>query len=166
MRPALLFLLLPAAALAAPPPLTLTPADEAAAFRAAGFKRVGGQWQACGDPGTASYSPGAVESAADLNGDGRPEAIVTEGSVFCFGNTGQGYAVVSKQTDGSWKLVTQGTGMVNVLATPAKVLAATGGWPDLEIGGPGFCFPVERWNGREYSLHRHEYEGKACKAGS
>lgn len=143
--------------------VTLTPADQAAAFRAAGFKRVGGQWQACGDPGTASYTPGAIEQVADLNGDGRPEAVVTEGSTFCFGSTEVGYALVSKQANGSWKLVTGGPGIVTVLPTPAKILAANGGWPDLEIGGPGFCFPVERWNGREYVLQRHQYEGRACK---
>jgi len=28
---------------------------------------------------------------------------------------------------------------------------------------PGFCFPAERWNGKEYKLHRWEYDGKACK---
>ncbi len=159
----LLPMLLPPAVALAAPTLALAPADQAAAFRAAGFKRVGGQWQGCGDPGTASYTPGAIEQVADLNGDGRPEAILSEGSAFCFGETGQGYAVVSKQADGSWKVVTQGTGMITILATPAPVLAATSGWPDLEIGGPGFCFPVERWNGREYALHRQEYEGKACK---
>jgi hypothetical protein len=38
-----------------------------------------------------------------------------------------------------------------------------GGWPDIEIGGPGFCFPVERWNGKQYVLHRYEYEGKRCR---
>ena len=37
------------------------------------------------------------------------------------------------------------------------------GWPDISVGGPGFCFPVQRWNGREYKLQRWEYEGKACK---
>ena len=31
------------------------------------------------------------------------------------------------------------------------------------VGGPGFCFPVQRWNGREYKLQRWEYDGKACK---
>lgn len=165
IRAALLPLaLLPVAALAAP--AKLSPADEAAAFRAAGFKRVGTQWQACGDPGTASYSPGAIESVADLNGDGRPEAIITEGGTYCFGNTGQGYTIVSKQapspTDkgGRWTRITGGTGMVGVLKTKGM-----GGWPDLEIGGPGFCFPVERWNGRAYVLHRHQYDGKACRPG-
>lgn len=155
----LAFAFLPTAALAAPPS-KLSPADEAAAFRAAGFARVGTQWQACGDPGTLSYSPGAIESVADLNGDGRPEAIVTEGGTYCFGMTGQGYTIVSKQADGRWKRIAGGIGMVAVLATKG-----VGGWPDLEIGGPGFCFPVLRWNGRAYVLHRHQYEGKACKPG-
>jgi len=154
--PILPFILASAAAQAAPP--ALSPAEEAAAFRAAGFERSGGQWKACGDPGTLSYSPGAIESVADLNGDGRPEAIVTEGGTYCFGMTGQGYTLVSKQADGSWRQVTGGTGIVKVLATKGA-----GGWPDLEIGGPGFCFPVERWNGREYALHRHQYQGKACR---
>jgi len=38
-----------------------------------------------------------------------------------------------------------------------------GGWPDLQVGGPGFCFPVLRWNGQKYDLHHYEYEGKRCK---
>lgn len=154
---ALCLALLPAAALAAPP-VKLSPADEIAAFRAAGFKRVGRQWQACGDPSTLGYSPGAIEQVADLNSDGRPEAVVTEGSSYCFGSTEVGYTLVGKQTDGSWKLITGGPGMVTVL-----VAKGADGWPDLEIGGPGFCFPVERWNGRAYVLHRHQYEGKVCR---
>lgn len=158
------FLLLPAAALAAPtPPPKLTTADRAAAFRAAGFKRVGAQWQGCGDPGTAGYTPGAIEQVADLNGDGRPEAVITEGSAYCFGHTEVGYALVSKQADGSWKQIDAGQGILTVLATPKPVLTRTGGWPDLEIGGPGFCFPVVRWNGRGYAVQRHQYQGKACK---
>lgn len=164
IRAALLPLaLLPVAALAAP--AKLSPADEAAAFRAAGFKRVGTQWQACGDPGTASYSPGAIESVADLNGDGRPEAIITEGGTYCFGNTGQGYTLVSKQADGSWKRMAVGTGMVGVLTKTKAAPGGADGWPDLEIGGPGFCFPVLRWNGQVYVLHRHQYEEKVCRPG-
>jgi hypothetical protein len=46
-----------------------------------------------------------------------------------------------------------------------EFLKTTGvnGWPDVSVGGPGFCFPVERWNGKEYKLQRYEYEGKQCK---
>jgi len=136
----------------------LTPQDEAAVFNAAGFALLNGKWQACGDPGTDSYTPGQIDAVADLNGDGRPEALLSEGSTACFGATETGYWIVSRQADGRWKPVTSGTGIATPLAT-----RGAGGWPDLEIGGPGFCFDVQRWNGREYAHDRFEYEGKACR---
>lgn len=157
----LLVTVLPTAAQAAPPragPMQLSSAERVAAFRAAGFKREGGHWRSCGDPGTTSYTPGAIESVADRNGDGLPEAVITEGSSYCFGMTGSGFALVSKQPGGSWRLISGGPGIANFLPT-----RGVGGWPDIEIGGPGFCFPVERWNGRAYTLHRHQYQGKRCR---
>jgi hypothetical protein len=138
----------------------LSPGDEAAAFKAAGFTRRGNTWRStdCGDPGTASHTPGAIDKVVDLNGDGRPEVIITEGGAYCYGNTGGGYFVVTQLANGGWKRVTNGTGIAEFLKTKGA-----DGWPDLLIGGPGFCFPVERWNGREYKLQRWEYDGKACK---
>ena len=138
-------------------PARLTPADEAAAFKAAGFTLKGKQWSNCDDP-TPTYSPGHVAEVRDLNGDGRPDAVITEGGTYCFGHTGAGYAVVSKQANGSWKKVTGGTGIATFLPSKGR-----DGWPDIEVGGPGFCFPVERWNGKAYVLNRHEYEGKPCR---
>lgn len=137
---------------------SLSIADRSAAFRTAGFARVGTQWRKCEDPGTASYTPGTIETVRDLNGDGRPEALITEGSTFCHGNTGAGFDLVSKQANGSWKLIASSSGIASFLTTKG-----VGGWPDIEIGGPGFCFPIERWNGREYRLNRREYEGKPCR---
>ena len=72
--------------------------------------------------------------------------------------TGQGFWLVSKRADGSWKLMTGGPGIPEFLKT-----TGVNGWPDVSVGGPGFCFPVERWNGKEYKLQRYEYEGKQCK---
>ena len=138
-------------------PAKLATSDEAAAFRAAGFTLKGKQWRACDDP-TPTYTPGAIEEVRDLNGDGRPEAVITEGGTYCYGNTGVGYSLVSKQANGSWKLISNGTGILNFLTTKG-----VGGWPDIEIGGPGFCFPVERWNGNKYVLQRKQYEGKPCR---
>ena len=157
MRPLLLLLAVTALAPALAQ-TSLSAADRTAAFRAAGFKLLAGKWQACGDPGTSSYAPGTIETVKDLNGDGRPEALITEGSSFCFGSTEQGYSLVSKQADGSWKLISGGQGIASFLSTKG-----VGGWPDLEIGGPGFCFPVERWDGRAYKLNRYQYEGKPCR---
>jgi hypothetical protein len=141
-------------------PTKLSRGDEAAAFKAAGFTRRGNTWRStdCGDPGTASHTPGAIDKVVDLNGDGRPEVIITEGGAYCYGNTGGGYFVVTQLANGGWKRVTNGTGIAEFLKTKGA-----DGWPDLLIGGPGFCFPVERWNGREYKLQRWEYDGKACK---
>jgi hypothetical protein len=137
----------------------LSSADEAAAFKAAGYVRQGKHWRgACDDPGTASYMPPVLQTVRDLNGDGRPEAVIVEGGTYCYGNTGQGFQLVSQQADGRWRLITGDTGIPNFLAT-----RGADGWPDIEIGGPGFCFPVHRWNGREYALNRTQYEGKPCR---
>ena len=135
----------------------LTAADEAAAFKAAGFKKRGSAWRDCDDPGNPNASA-SIESAGDLNGDGLPDAVITEGGSFCYGNTGQAFWLVSKQSNGNWKLLTNSVGIPEFLKSKGA-----NGWPDVSIGGPGFCFPVRRWNGMAYVLHRNEYEGKPCK---
>ncbi len=151
--------LIAGSAAAAGAPAELSPADTSAAFKAAGFSLKGRQWRQCEDPSPA-YSPGEIAEVRDLNGDGRPEALITEGGTFCHGHAGAGYTLVSKQPDGRWKKLAGGTGIASFLPTKGR-----DGWPDIEVGGPGFCFPVERWNGKAYVLHRHQYEGKSCKPG-
>lgn len=142
-----------------PAPLEAKSFRDAAIFRAAGFTKRGLQWRSdCDDPGTPSYGAGAISNRRDLNGDGRAEAIVTEESVFCYGNSGTGFWLVSQQADGKWRAVTNGIGMPEFLKT-----RGVGGWPDIQIGGPGFCFTVERWNGLKYIPNRREYQGKPCK---
>lgn len=144
-------------ALGAPP--ALSSAEQAAAFKAAGFSQRGGHWRSgCDDPGTPSYTPGQIAQVRDLNGDGRPEAVITEGGTYCYGMSGSGFSLVSQQADGSWRLMTSAIGLPDFLAS-----RGAGGWPDIQVGGPGFCFPVMRWDGKAYALHRHEYEGKRCK---
>jgi hypothetical protein len=138
---------------------SLSAADEAAAFKAAGFTKRGSVWRNCDAPAGAGFtSSGSIEQTADLNGDGLPEVVIVEGGTFCYGHTGQAFWLVSKLADGGWKLMTNRTGIPEFLGTKGA-----GGWPDVSVGGPGFCFPVERWNGKAYTLQRWEYEGKACK---
>lgn len=166
MRPAsvilaalLVFIAAPASANSPPLPVQarLPAAEQAAIFRAAGFVQRRGQWRGCDDPGTVGYTPGAIEQYRDVNGDGLPEAVVTEGSTACYGIAETGYVVVSKQRGGAWRRINGGQGIATFL--PGRTPS---GWPDIEVGGPGFCFPVERWNGREYALHRYQYEGRRC----
>lgn len=137
---------------------TLSKSDTSAAFRAAGFHYAAGQWRSCEDPGTASYEPGALTALGDVNGDGQPEAIITEQGTYCYGFTGAGFALVSRQPKGNWRLMARSIGIPRLLASKGK-----SGWPDIEVGGPGFCFPILRWNGSAYVRHRYAYEGKPCK---
>ena len=134
-------------------------ADEAAIFAAAGFKESRGAWRTdCDQPDSGSYQPGAIETYRDLNGDGRPEAVVTEGSGFCYGNTGTGFWLLTKQPSGKWAKLYDSPGVAEFLQT-----RGVNKMPDMSVGGPGFCFPVLRWNGKAYIKNRFEYDGKPCK---
>lgn len=134
----------------------LSAAERTAIFKAAGAAQRGGKWIICTDDPAPEGAN--IDEVRDLNGDGRREAVVSEGGTFCYGFTGTGFQLLSKQADGSWRRITGDIGMPEFLKTKG-----VGGWPDISIGGPGFCFPVQRWNGKEYVVNRHEYEGKACK---
>jgi len=139
-----------------PAGMTLTNAEQSAVFKAAGAVQRKGMWVICrDDPNT---SGAVIEMVRDINGDGRLEALVTEDGTLCNGFAGTGFQLLSKQTDGRWRVMTGGSGIPQFLKT-----RGADRWPDISIGGPGFCFPVMRWNGNEYKLNRFEYEGKRCK---
>jgi hypothetical protein len=145
-----------AAAESAAAAMSLGEAEQTAVFKAAGAVQRKGMWLMCADEPNPSGA--TIETVRDLNGDGRPEAVVSEGGTFCYGRAEAGYALLSKQADGSWRVMSGGSGIPAFLKS-----RGAGNWPDISIGGPGFCFPVERWNGKSYELNRFEYEGKRCK---
>ena len=125
-------------------PKTLSPADRAAAFAAAGFKAKGNQFVRCDDTTTSSSQPGRIE-ATDLNGDGRPEAWITESSLFCYGHTAEAFVLVTKGADGRWTKLLDQIGVALALTTKRM------GWPDIEVGGPGpGPFPIYRFDGKKY----------------
>jgi len=127
----------------------LDPDDLANAFATAGFKHTAdNRYIRCHeDPPTLSYRPGQAE-LTDLNGDGQPEVWVTESSVFCYGNTGSAFVLLTRDANG-WRVLLDEVGMQVVQDT------RHGGWPDIEVGGPGFGrFPVYRWDGQGYAPAR------------
>ena len=73
---------------------------------AAGYKRVGKAWKGC--EGSSSVDKDGVE-IRDLNGDGRPEAVITASGYECYGNAGQGFAVL-RAVPGGWKTMAEETG--------------------------------------------------------
>ena len=141
--------------------MTLNQADQAAVFKAAGATQRKGKWIVCDPPadsGAPESAGASIEMVQDLNGDGRPEAVVMDGGVYCYGGNEMGFQLLSKQSSGRWRVMTRNSGIPEFLKSKG-----VDGWPDVSIGGPGFCFPVQRWNGKAYVLNRFEYQGKRCK---
>lgn len=96
----------------------------------------------------------------DLNGDGRPEVIVLAGNTCTSGLTGRSLFLFVKNKAGKYE---QNLGFPADAAVP---LAQTSkGFPDLLIGGPGFCRPVWRWNAARYDYFcsREESPGACAK---
>ncbi|WP_244499017.1 hypothetical protein [Vibrio atlanticus] len=134
----------------------LTYADEASAFKAAGYSFDGKSWRSnCQEFSFTSLDE--ITVVRDLNGDGQPEVIIIESNTYCYGNTGYHYTLVSKQNNSSWKLITSGVGIPKLIMNEEHH-----GWPDIEVGGPGFCFPVMRWNGCNYVFNRYQYDDVPC----
>jgi hypothetical protein len=122
----------------------LTAADKAAIFKAAGFTRQGANYTRCAEDPSASHMFGQIE-AADLNGDGKPEAWVRESSTYCYGSTESAVVLLTKAPNGAWKVILDEVGVDVVEKT--KHL----GWPDITIGGPGFGkMPLFVFNGVKY----------------
>lgn len=117
----------------------ISPAERVAAARAAGFRTQGTR--------LINECDAVAEMIAferqDLNADGAPEMIVTDGGA-CYGNGGSMF-VVLRRLNGQWQPVLSAHGIMNILKTRRS------GWADIEIGGPGFGqMPVARWNGTKY----------------
>lgn len=134
---------------------SLTMPERAAILTAAGAVRRGARWKICIEDLNASAR---IDRFEDINGDGRPEAVVNEDGVFCYGAAGTGFTLLSRQANGKWKAIYASAGIPEFLKKKG-----VGGWPDISVGGPGFCFPVVRWNGRAYVHDRREYEGRPCR---
>jgi hypothetical protein len=131
----------------------VTPADREAAFRAAGFPAVRGKHPAC------DKSQAAQIEIRDLNGDGRPDAVVSDFGDYCYGATEQGFVIVTKDAAGAWRKFYNSPGIPTFQTT-----RGAGGWLDVEIGGQGFCHPIARWNGKDYiTVRMHAEEPGACR---
>lgn len=146
------FALLIAATMMVAPSATETDAM----FAAAGGMRRGKTWTLCREDPRAALR---IDLIRDLNGDGRTDVIVVEDSARCSGNAGSSFVLLAGQPGGKWKKMLGSSGVAEVL----DQRRGADNWPDISVGGPGFCFPVMRWNGRAYVNHRREYLGKPCR---
>ena len=91
---------------------------------------------------------GAVASFSDWNKDGNKEVLVIYGNSCTSGMTGSSVALFIKDSGASGYTTNLGFPGASADPQPTSNL----GYPDLLIGLPGFCFPVWRWDGKEYQF--------------
>ena len=84
----------------------------------------------------------------DLNGDGQPEVFISVQGSCLGGMTGVQMNLFIKASNGRWQRECGFPGVHSILKSRSK------GFPDIEVGGPGNCFPVWRWNGQLYAPHK------------
>jgi len=81
----------------------------------------------------------------DLNKDGNEEVFIVMKSGALFGNTGEDFILYIKKMNGNLERDPElGGGIAMILNSKYS------GYPDIAIGGPGFDFPICRWNGKQY----------------
>jgi len=97
----------------------------------------------------AEYPFVAFVYPTDLNKDGKEEIFIVFGNSYTSGHTGSSVVMYIKDKSGSFQ-PNLGFPGVTPDAMPTKNL----GYPDLMIGGPGFEWPVWRWNGKEYNFYK------------
>lgn len=84
-------------------------------------------------------------AAKDLNGDGQPEVIVLGGNSCTSGGNGSSLWLLTKSADGAWqKHLGFPAGGYTLLSEKHQ------GFPDIQVGGMGWCEAVWRWDGQTY----------------
>ncbi|WP_227554351.1 hypothetical protein [Acinetobacter lanii] len=129
---------------------TISFPEQAEIFAAAGFKNVSGAWR-----GKCSF--GHIPFVRDLNGDGRPDAIIRDGGTACYGSTGVGFHLITKQATGKWTRILNSPGEPLFLKTVGRH-----GWPEIEIQTPSQCHTVYSWDGKKFAKNRQQFKGKPC----
>lgn len=95
------------------------------------------------------FDVGAQAYPVDLNKDGVEEVFVIMDGLL-FGNTGQGVALFMKNSARGYEQQEEVAGGIAVILG-----TRSNGYPELVIAGPGFEFPLYRWNGKSYSYARN-----------
>jgi len=110
------------------------------------------------DKDSKDYPFAVIVMPTDMNKDGKEEIFVLFGNSFTSGNTGSSIVLYIKDAKGAYiaHLGFPGT-------TPDALATVNQGYPDLLIGGPGFEYPVWRWNGKTYDFHRQVKDADYAK---
>lgn len=101
------------------------------------------------DKDSKDYPFAALVLPTDMNKDGKEEIFISFGNSYTSGNAGSSIIIYIKNAVGVYAPQLGFPGM-----SPDVLTTSNLGYPDLLVGGPGFEFPVFRWNGKTYNNHR------------
>ena len=90
-------------------------------------------------------------SLDDLNGDGQEEVFLVGGNTYLSGGTGSSVWLFIKPASGEEWQMNLGFPAATYRVLPEK----SGGFPDLQFAGMGWCEAVWRWNGTAYDHSRN-----------
>jgi hypothetical protein len=110
------------------------------------------------DKDSKDYPFAVIVMPTDMNKDGKEEIFISFGNSYTSGNTGSSISLFIKDAKGVYADNLGFPGIApDVLATVSQ------GYPDLLIGGPGFEYPVWRWNGKVYVFSRNVKDADYAK---
>ena len=103
----------------------------------------------------------------DLNGDGEYEVFVFWGNTCTSGHAESSLSLFTRDSSGRYR---QQLGFP--AASYTALLTGKDSYPDLQFGGPGFCFAVWSWNGNNYEFKCNspqeeggcQYTGNVCQS--
>ena len=113
------------------------------------FESLGMAVDSTGKGFTMCDQPAGYEvSFSDWNKDGIKEVLVIFGNSCTSGMAGSSVALFIKHSASAGYSTNLGFPGASADSQSTSNL----GYPDLLVGGPGFCFPVWRWDGKEYQF--------------
>ena len=148
-----------------------SPQDRAAIMRAAGFTDPQGDDRWTYGPDGCDGVWATIDQYRDINGDGRPDAVVGSDGDACFGMNQRKVILLTRSAAG-WDVVTDFQMRFVVYGFfPRPGIA----WPDIEMFDgmsgeqkpdgnivAGGCEHFLRWNGREYVAGGTSQNGRIC----
>lgn len=84
----------------------------------------------------------------DLNNDKKEDLFIITFSMFLYGNTGQGFTLLMKDENNQFESV------LSLPGIPELIYDGTNAMPAIQVGGPGFDFPVYVWKHSHYVLDK------------
>ncbi|MBE7510044.1 MAG: hypothetical protein HS118_07630 [Bacteroidia bacterium] len=123
---------------------TLTPDEMNQVVEISGLKinNETGRFQMEGEDAEVQLMP------LDMNNDKKEEIFIITFSMFLYGNTGQGFTLLMKDGNNQYESV------LSLPGIPELIYDGNSELPAIQVGGPGFDFPVYVWKNSHYVLDK------------